>query len=202
MKKTICLSTLLAAILVLTACQKEPPVAKFSIDKATAKADEKLTFINQSENADSYAWDFGDGKKSTDENPTHTYTSSGDFIVKLTATGGGGVDSTSQTLAVIPNLTGVWRKTLAFAGGGFGINGTMNLTQHDDNTLTGSYVYEDGMGSFTLKPTSLVTGNKVVIEWVGAAYKFDGTISTNGKTMSGQILYEGSSQGTWTAKKL
>ena len=163
--------------------------------------DEAIAFINQSENATEYAWDFGDGKKSTDESPSHTYSSAGDFTVKLKATATAGVDSTAQTISVLQNLTGIWRKTLNF-GGSFGINGTMNLVQHDDNTLTGSYVYEDGMGSFTLRPTSKVTGNSVVIEWTEATYKFQGTINTTGKSMGGDILLDGTPAGSWTAKKL
>ena len=33
-----------------------------------------------------YAWDFGDGSTSTDQNPLHTYAAAGDYIVTLTAT--------------------------------------------------------------------------------------------------------------------
>jgi PKD repeat protein len=33
-----------------------------------------------------YAWDFGDGGTSTDENPTHTYAAPGNYTVKLTVT--------------------------------------------------------------------------------------------------------------------
>jgi PKD repeat protein len=35
---------------------------------------------------DLYAWDFGDGNTSTEENPTHTYTSTGEFTTSLTIT--------------------------------------------------------------------------------------------------------------------
>ena len=34
----------------------------------------EVTFTNFSSNATSYSWDFGDGNSSTDESPTHTYT--------------------------------------------------------------------------------------------------------------------------------
>ena len=196
------LSILLAVTLLVAGCTKEPPVAKFSIDKTTFKAEEKLTFTNESVNAETYAWDFGDGKKSTDLNPVHTYTSSGDFTIKLVATGKGGVDSIAQVINVHPNLSGMWRKTLTFSGGFFGINGTMNLTQHEDNTLTGSYVYEDGMGTIVLSPNSKVTGNTVEIIWEGGYYKFQGNVNPNGKTMAGNIVTTGGVDGTWTAKKL
>ncbi|MCF8276898.1 MAG: choice-of-anchor L domain-containing protein [Flavobacteriales bacterium] len=41
-------------------------------------------FQNQSFQADSYFWDFGDGMTSEDENPTHTYAEPGEYEVTLT----------------------------------------------------------------------------------------------------------------------
>ena len=53
-----------------------------------------VTFTNQSTNADSYLWDFGDGSSSTLTNPQHEYTTKGSFTVKLTATNKGACSST------------------------------------------------------------------------------------------------------------
>jgi hypothetical protein len=201
MKKLLVFSTLILGILCTSACKKQPPVAQFSMDKTVFKMSESIKFTNQSENADTYAWDFGDNKKSTSESPSHTFASAGDFTIKLTATGPAGTDSISKTISVSQNLTGIWRKTLNF-GFQFGVNGTMNLTQNDDNTLSGSYVYEDGMGSFTLKPTSNINGNSVLIEWNEAPYKFQGTVNTAGTGMNGQISMDGQNGGTWSAIRL
>src|SRR5690606_39833855 len=44
-----------------------------------------VSFFNESQNADSYLWDFGDGTSSTEVNPIHTYDQPGKFDVKLTA---------------------------------------------------------------------------------------------------------------------
>ena len=41
----------------------------------------------------SWSWSFGDGGTSTARNPTHTYTSSGRYTVKLTVRGPGGSDT-------------------------------------------------------------------------------------------------------------
>jgi PKD repeat protein len=42
-----------------------------------------IKFINNSVNASTYAWDFGDGNTSQDENPAHIYREPGIFTVKL-----------------------------------------------------------------------------------------------------------------------
>jgi len=46
-----------------------------------------ISFSNNSSNASSYKWDFGDGGVSTLANPTHTYTSAGNYSVKLKSIG-------------------------------------------------------------------------------------------------------------------
>ena len=46
--------------------------------------------------ATSWYWTFGDTSTSTQQNPSHTYTSSGDFTVSLTATGPGGSDTETK----------------------------------------------------------------------------------------------------------
>jgi photosystem II stability/assembly factor-like uncharacterized protein len=45
----------------------------------------KFQFINQSLDASSYFWDFGDGTTSTEESPSHDYTAPGCFTVTLIA---------------------------------------------------------------------------------------------------------------------
>jgi gliding motility-associated-like protein len=45
----------------------------------------EVTFYNDSKEADSYLWDFGDGQTSTEFSPVHTYTTTGDYKVTLSA---------------------------------------------------------------------------------------------------------------------
>lgn len=45
-----------------------------------------VVLTNTSTNADTYAWDFGDGQTSTEANPTHAYSSTGTYTVVLKAT--------------------------------------------------------------------------------------------------------------------
>jgi len=47
-----------------------------------------IQFLNNSSNATGYTWDFGDGSTSQETNPSHLYTTGGDFVVTLTASNG------------------------------------------------------------------------------------------------------------------
>jgi PKD repeat protein len=58
-------------------------VAKYTFVKESMPG--KVTFINTSENADSFEWDFGDNTTSTIKNPVKTYTQTGEYTVTLTA---------------------------------------------------------------------------------------------------------------------
>ena len=58
------------------------PMAGFS----SAVNDLTATFTNNSQNASSYLWNFGDGNTSTETNPVHTYANYGTYQVSLTAT--------------------------------------------------------------------------------------------------------------------
>lgn len=49
------------------------------------------------DSVDTWLWDFGDTGSSTDQNPSHEYTSPGDFTVSLTVTGPGGNDTIVKT---------------------------------------------------------------------------------------------------------
>ncbi len=72
------------------------PVAGFT----TAFNGLEVTFTNTSQDATSYAWDFGDGGSATDANPVHTYAVSGIYTVSLTATNANGTSTASQELTI------------------------------------------------------------------------------------------------------
>lgn len=56
-----------------------------------------VNFTNMSVNLNNYTWDFGDGNTSNAANPSHTYTSAGNYTVKLNSTGACGLDSMIKT---------------------------------------------------------------------------------------------------------
>lgn len=72
------------------------PQADFSY---TVSGNEVL-FENQGLYGTSFIWTFGDGEASTDESPSHTYTSDGTYTVTLTSENECGSNSISQTVTI------------------------------------------------------------------------------------------------------
>jgi PKD repeat protein len=60
-----------------------------------------VTFTNNSSNANSYLWNFGDGNTSTATNPVHTYAGDGVYTVSLSATNDCGTQSSAQTVVIV-----------------------------------------------------------------------------------------------------
>lgn len=97
---------LLALSVMTISCGKddEPlpePVAAFTPSKTTATVGEAITFTNESTNATSYTWSFGDGTTSTEEAPSKTFAAAGTFKVTLVAKGAGGSNSKDQDITVV-----------------------------------------------------------------------------------------------------
>lgn len=62
----------------------------------------EVSFVNSTQNAVSWFWDFGDGNTSTTVNPTHIYTQPGTYDVYLQTTNSTGCsDATSKTITVV-----------------------------------------------------------------------------------------------------
>ncbi len=79
------------------------PTSDFSADpRAGCQAPLLVTFTNNSLNAVSYKWSFGDGGTSTLINPTHNYTTPGTYDVRLISTNANGC---SDTLKLIQYIT-------------------------------------------------------------------------------------------------
>ncbi len=78
-----------------------PPVALFTQDKYLGRAPLTVKFTDRSlYNPTNYSWNFGDGNSSEEQNPRHTYTRTGLYIVRLTVSNNGGSDSTYGAVLV------------------------------------------------------------------------------------------------------
>lgn len=60
-----------------------------------------VTFNNTTSGATSFSWSFGDGNLDTQQNPTHTYSGPGVYVVCLIATNACGTDTTCQSVNVV-----------------------------------------------------------------------------------------------------
>jgi gliding motility-associated-like protein len=86
--------------------------AGFTLDPETGLPPLAVEFTNQTLNGVSYAWNFGDGGSSTEENPTHTYTSGGEIAIYMVATDVNGCTDTAyysitlvgESSIIIPNI--------------------------------------------------------------------------------------------------
>lgn len=95
-KKPVALGQFIASVPV----QQLLPRANFSSNVTEGYAPLNVKFIDTSLNKNGWYWDFGDGTNSTEENPTHTYSSSGNYTVNLTVSNGNSTDSKLATIHV------------------------------------------------------------------------------------------------------
>lgn len=79
------------------------PEASFMIEKQESTIENvSVYFYNYSQGAVNYTWDFGDGNKSTDKNPTHIFDSLAQYDILLEATSEKGcIDTTILSNALI-----------------------------------------------------------------------------------------------------
>jgi len=74
-----------------------PPVAAFSAAPTSGTAPLTVQFTDASTNAPTArSWSFGDGRTSTAQSPSHTYSTAGTYTVSLTATNAGGSDTETK----------------------------------------------------------------------------------------------------------
>lgn len=107
MNKSIKIVSLLLIFISFLACDSDDDSAQNDLVSARytyirEASPGMITFINTSENADSYEWNFGDGTTSIAKNPVKTFTETGEYNVTVTArnNGTGAVDSFSSTVSI------------------------------------------------------------------------------------------------------
>ena len=83
----------------------ESPQADFTADKTGAAPGEAIQFTDLSTGAPAtWRWDFGDGMTSTLPNPSHSYTSPGNYTVNLTVTNPAGRDTATGTITIFARI--------------------------------------------------------------------------------------------------
>ena len=100
-------------------CVYENPIAFFTAEETIVPADDPFVyFINNSQYADTYVWDFGDGATSFSENPVHLYPEgAANYEVLLTASNASGCFDQFVLTIVL------WEEELIYVPNSFTPNG-------------------------------------------------------------------------------
>lgn len=91
-------SLLISTLLLFTSCSKEEPIiADFEF---VEKEKGLVLFTNKSSGADTYEWDFGNGQRSNEKNPSFQYDANKEYVVNLTAKGAGGQNTKPKSIKI------------------------------------------------------------------------------------------------------
>lgn len=122
-----------------------------------------VAFTNNSSNAGTFNWNFGDGTTSTISNPTHTYSTYGNYTVKLVSNGGScGIDSLTLTNYISVNASNPCSVNMPQTGSGVTQNACSGIlydsggpiANYQDNTNSTITISPLGASSVQLSFTS------------------------------------------------
>ena len=113
------------------------PIADFSVVENGLE----VQLTNQSSNGVDYAWDFGDGETSTEENPSHTYQNEGVYTITLNTIGECGTSTSTQTINNYTPVTADFSVTNADGCADLVVNFTNNSS---DNVVSYFWEFEGG----------------------------------------------------------
>jgi len=95
----------------ITITNPTAPQASFRLDKSCAETNDVIQFTDTSRAGSrpitGWLWDFGDGNTSTAQNPTHRYTTSGTYTIRLTVTSNQLPSPYDQSVTVLENAVRV-----------------------------------------------------------------------------------------------
>ena len=130
-----------------------PPVVAFTANPTSGCSPLTVNFADQSTcNPTSWYWDFGDGSSSTQQNPSHTYNSTGNFTVTLTVSNACGSDSEIKTNYITVNTAPVADFTSSPRSGCAPL--TVNFTDQSTNNPTSwAWSFGDGDSSSQQNPS-------------------------------------------------
>ncbi len=130
--------------------------------------DPVVLFFNNSQNAVSYQWDFGDGIQSSDANPYHLYSATGNYEVALMANAAECKSDTSfQTIVVMP------------------------ISDIDENNMSTMYLYPNPAREFISTSFSFDGETKYIITETSGRMVLQGILLPGENTVSLKNLSQG-----------
>jgi PKD repeat protein len=125
-------------------------------------------------NPQSWLWNFGDGITSTLQNPAHTYSSSGSYLVQLTVSHGDCNETTTKIVDVVTGISTLNAGNVIFLAPvpaseavkltfGQAVDGKLTVDILSiDGQLVNSYSFNNVSGSIDLDLTKLIDGTYYV----------------------------------------
>ncbi|TAD97463.1 MAG: PKD domain-containing protein [Bacteroidetes bacterium] len=139
-------------------CKKDTatPLPTVTFDAVgTAQVGKPVTFTNKTIDATTYEWFVAGTSAGTTKDLTYTFTKSGDYEVKLTAKGDGGINSASKTIT-ITDLPVTDRPVITVTG-----EITRNTTWSVNNRyLLSGFVYVVDGVTLTIEAGTIIKGDK------------------------------------------
>ena len=156
------------------------PVAAFSGSPVSGSNPLDVVFTDASTDVTSWLWTFGDGDSSTNQNPTHTYNSVGNFTVSLAATNANGTVYENKTDYVTVTAPGPIMPVAAFSGSPVSGSNPLDVVFTDASTDTTSWLWDFGDGGSSTNQNPTHTYNSVGNFTVSlAATNVNGTVFEN-----------------------
>ncbi|MDD4217166.1 MAG: PKD domain-containing protein, partial [Bacteroidales bacterium] len=165
-----------------------PPVANFSGTPTTILEGESVAFTDASQYAAEWAWTFGDGGTSTEQNPVHTYTTAGTYTVSLTVTNPLNSDTETKINYITVNInTNPPTTDFVADNTNVSVGATVNFTDlTTNNPETWSWTFEGGI------PATSTDQNPSVVYNTPGTYDVSLTSTNNNgsveETKSGYII--------------
>lgn len=134
------------------------PKANFSSNVTNGSTPLSVQFYDNSINATSLIWDFGDGANSTQQNPLHTFSSAGNYTVNLTVSNTYGIDSYLAVINVTENTP---------IGTGNNTNNVSTSTPYINWSNPANIIFGTALSGIQLNAFSPVPGSFVYIPGSG-----------------------------------
>ena len=144
----------------------QTPIASFTFDPLNPEMNEQVSFTDQSTNASTWDWNFGDGHTSIDQHPVHSFDTEGDLMITLIVSNHNCVDSTIIYVSVQNDL--VYYVPNAFTPDG---------DEHNNIFLP---VFTSGFDPSDYHLTIFNRWGEIIFESVDSSIGWDGTYSNHG----------------------
>ncbi len=134
-----------------------------------------VDFYNYSSPIAVIDWDFGDGNTSSEEEPTHTFTEPGEFIVTQYAHSDCGYDTATIVITVYPqpyvhfehNETNCMGQEIQFVNNSVGVSGNYwDFGDGDTSTLNNPVHVYDSPGTYTITLVGVSFGEQCENEYI------------------------------------